>query len=339
MSRRVVPVEKTIERSENFLKSLGIEYEVESLNIDNLNLFWISKIHFKNRDYGSIIFGGKGKTKEESLASLFGEVIERISLFEKAKEDEQIVVDLIENKEYKINPKYSNFSMDNTYWTASGNTYSEAILHAIYEVFEYSFSNENNQIYQNDNFIVKTEDMFPDWPQYVHDSFVIFVQKDRRFPVYAVKSVKYPNDEMPYMKYVKNDEEVIFAYKKVHENDLYNTSGFRIDSTIKESIPYAIGENIQKYREHDIDFSLPKNAKKKAQSEVKEISIEKEEVLESLDDELSFVLSSMIPSLNFIGAIDVTMEGSPLKVVRIITDFSRMQSLDHKEFLSKFFEV
>lgn len=333
MSKRVIDPEKTIENVERYFSDIGLEYELSYDNIDDLDLFWSAEIAVKNKKYNTT-FGGKGTSKIKATCSLYGEVIERISRIGQEDRESFKIHDLIRNEQLLIKKELGNFDITNNLWCAAGNTYHEAILHALYEVFEDRFSHQNNELYPELKCIAETEEMF-DWPQYIHDSFVFFVQRDYRFPVYAVRSLKYPDRDTPYVGYKKIGNRIVFDDEI---SGRYNTSGLRIDSSVEEAITGAMGENFQKYREYeDRTSTLNKNPiKKKAPitkyKEFNSFSCDK------IEEELAAVLDSMEPYLTFVGAIDLTMPNSPLKVVKIVTDFNINHNLDSSNNLSNFFE-
>lgn len=128
MSKRTVEYKETIEKVEKYLSDIGFDYEVFFKNFEDLDLFWTSEINIKNRQFKTRL-GGKGSTKEESLCSLYGEVIERVSRINQENKDVYDIYDLINNKKYLITKKFGNFDITNNKWTAAGNSYYEAILH------------------------------------------------------------------------------------------------------------------------------------------------------------------------------------------------------------------
>lgn len=334
MSKRVVSPEKTIENVERYFSDVGFEYELSYDNIDDLDLFWSAEIDIKDRKYNTT-FGGKGTSKIKATCSLYGEVIERISRIAQEEEESFKIYDLVGSEQLLIKKEFGNFDITDNLWCAAGNTYHEAILHALYEVFEDRFSHQNNELYPELKCIANTEEMF-DWPQYIHDSFVFFVQRDYRFPVYAVRSLKYPDRDTPYLGYERSGDRLIF---KNEITSRYNTSGLRIDSSVKEAITGAMGENFQKYREYDDRTStLNKNPKKKKTAPIAEYKEFDSFSRDEIEEELAAVINSMVPYSTFIGAIDLTMLNSPLKVVKIVTDFNINHSLDSSNNLKNFFE-
>lgn len=331
MSKRTVDFKETIGKSKEYLESIGLNFETKTKNIDNV--VWVSEIFFKNNNFNGMIMKGKGTSEEECLASLYGEVIERISLFNNKVDGRDKILNIEDSNLYDIDREFVVKQLKDTKYCSAGNSFDEAIIHSLYEIFEISFTSQND-IYPSEKFIINTKNYFP-WPEHVHDNIIAFASRDLRFPVYGVRTLRNVEGDIP--KYGIFEEDGVLNFKDDVSNKRLPTSGYRIGRSVEETVPYALSEAFQ-ILPIDTEESFLENSKKKDQKIVPVYNDVESFSMENMKDEIASTVNSMKPYYSFLGVLDLTPENSPLKVVKLITDFDPYMSIDAELEFRRYFE-
>lgn len=363
MNREVYPSE-TIKKQEEFLDSLPYERDFKYVRSPD-GIFYVSQI--KLRGVGNTeqyyFSAGKGLSYEEMLASNYGELIERLSwknwMDWSYDKDSINAMNLTTGEENLLDipsVRKNNQSYD---YIASGNTLLEAIYHALIESYDYAFWDQPYPLIPFDAFVVDTKNMYPEFPDYIHNNYSILIRRDSRIPLYQTIAFKAPSKNnskfMPSKVYKKNDR--IYTKETVSHtsNAPYDTidelpwppfGEFRSGMSLEKTIKITIAEQVQHhyllkmngYIDYDIEYS---NFDKKEQPYYKYLDANDLENFEenSLEDDVEKILEAFRVNSYNVWAFDITMKGG-LPTVKIITDYSIGQDNPFsKRMISKFFNI
>ena len=330
------PLEETVKLSKKFLMAQGLRWKEITADIDGLNICFVSDIDFENdEELNKIVIKGKGDSELGSKASLYGEAIERLSWLK--GDDHLPIYDIYKGEKVNANRALVGAGLFNhTGMCAAGNTVTEALTHALYEMWELSFAEVTS--FPLDAWVYNTETEFPDWPQHVHDSFVCMVKRDPRFPLYTCHTLKYPTESEQNRAGYYNAKDGLEYVDETEEQIYWATSGQRVGRSVESIIRIAMGENFQQLTADNFKDAHFPEGKKRKQKELPEVSSPSFEV-NSIQEDCDELIRLAKPYCNFLGYRDLTMEGSPLSVVQILTDFNMSPNFDAKLNQDLFFDL
>lgn len=348
---------------------LKIDYDLDIWSTSDEE-FWVSKIQLRN--FGKAYPAhattlGKGRTKDECLASNYGEFLEKLVWLDwksKNEDEEKIPARNMKTNEYEL---LDMIDLKKYFWDASkcatGNNIEEARYHTILDVLELGQANDNNAFpfFPLETNIAKTENMFPNIPKKYHDNTQILIQRDPRIPsVYIATCLRAPNEkDVHFMQSLseKKGREIKFNFNEVPKTWSPMLSNFtgpwppyvgrRFGLDLNKVIPIAMAEMIQVYKFYDqdsdtegLEFYFPEGEKKKTQSywpiiDAKNFSNNEKETIE---EDNQTIIDEMAEAGFNSWEIDVTPQGSPMSAVKIISDYTFGRwTPGSKELLNKLF--
>lgn len=372
MNRTIMP-EETVKKAEDYINnSLGIKYNLDLWNTPD-EKFWVSKMQLDGfgKAYPShATTMGKGLSKYECLASNYGEFFEKLAWevwkvdAEKNLNKKIKVKNLVTNEYERIEISHIKNNFWGAEFSAAGNNIEEARYHSLLDVIEIGWGGCRNAFMLTpiENTIVKTEEMFPNIPQYYHDNTQILVQRDMRIPsVYFLTAFKAPNEnDPPFMKPLSQvvNGEVVFNLPEMPlmaQPMLSNTTnpwppflGRRLGLNMEKTVPLAIAEIMQVYYFYNQDPSTPpldfyfpeKNIKK--QNMFKEYDAQDYKDFENptIESDNQLIINEISKAGFNLWELDITPPESPISVVKIISDYSygRLTHV-HEQTLNKFFDI
>lgn len=353
MNRSFDP-EETYRLQKEWIES-RLEYDLEIRSY--AGSFWTSTMQIKGQKKQQTMYSttrGKGTAKFECLASNYGELIERYSYEEWIKNNpsDKIVElkSLMDGKIYNMTAReVTNFKGTE----AAGNNMEEARYHALCEVLELGLNNNVFRIVPVEMGIIKTESMFPEVPQNVHDSVVVFFQKDPRISAYDISVVRAPKEnEMLFNSLVDvdyNKNTIIIPERNWNMENPNCTIdkahpwpsllGRRIGLSIEKTVKIAIAEMLQMLGGDDSIFL--NNAPKKKVSFMKYYNAEDLPSFETatLEDDNDLMLNGLRNAGYNVWELNLTINDR-FPVVKMINDYSLgMMHPCSRQFMSKFFEI
>lgn len=351
MDRTVHPSE-TIKKQKDYIDNkLELQY---SLEIDSTpdKQFWISKIQIDGLEkaypsYSTTL--GKGTSREECLASNYGELYEKLAWEIWADEHKNLDGAMTV---YNLNNKKDEYidleSIKSYFWNgsniASGNNAYEARYHALMDVIEMGGAGKNNPFpfFPLETHLVDYADMFPWLDQSYIDNIHIMVQRDPRIPsVYIVSAWRAPNDGDAFMI-----SPVSYKNGTIHFNDipdnwtpmLNNTAdpwppyiGRRFGLNLEKLIPIAIAEMMQVYWFYNQDPATPKMPWKFEKRDVKKyqdfwpikhISEFQNNETNTIEGDVNLVLNEMFEAGFSVWEADMSLPESPMANIKLFSDYT-----------------
>lgn len=355
MNRTVLPTD-TIKSQRDFIdKILSYELKIKS---DADEMFWVSSIQIdgmtlQENEYATT--WGKGVTWEECIASNYGELIERFS-WNKWKE-KNIDTNSVELTNL-INNDINTFNVKNILdvaslgTEASGNNIHEARYHALCEALEIGFNRNTFPEIQIEKYIVKTENLFPELPEKIHNNFHVIVRKDPRISMYDVSVLRAPNntDTIFMNDYIKRDDKNITLQHPNWNQKIPTSSngkempwpaftGRRIGLNIKNTVKVAIAELLQSKLLDNIYF--PEVNNKKYPQDIKIVdAIDLEDFeQQTIEEDNELILNDFKNAGYNIWELNITYPECKFPTIKLIHDYSiGGKHPCSKEFLSKFFK-
>jgi hypothetical protein len=358
----------TIIKQKEYIDTM-FKYNLDVVSDQN-KMFFTSQIIIKNinKELSYYLTSGKGLSKDECLASNYGELIERYAwqlFLNKIWENENFKVESLNLKTNNIDIfdsknilKYEGRSD----YIASGNDFFEAIYHVLTEAYEYGLLKNNYPYSPVEYSILTTEDIYPTFPQYIHDNYTILLRKDPRIPLYDITAFKAPTDKdtkfMP-INIISNNNNVKLIDVVNHfsssvgdrndEEPWPSFSGSRAGLNLEKTIKLAIAEQVQEhyllklnnYIDYDIKFNK-KNIKRQNDSifNINNANDLPNYETSSIEEDVDLIVKAFNKIGFNIWVIDITPNNCPMKVVKIITDYSIGNDNPHsKRVLNNFFNI
>lgn len=354
-SERIINPAITTNLAIEKLKSINCQYDVEYFNIDNV--FYSSELHYKNiydlnlqiQPAGPLNGGyssmGKGTTPEQCTASMYMETIERISLWQHMNDYFPVYkgLNLRTGETEKVAVDTSNSER-----VASGNTYEEAILHALHEMIEneaigkagISDSNGGNLTADLKPYKIVDFSKMYDWPDWVESSFVVLQIPTMVPQFYSFIGIRYPikpNYAHDWSFQIGNDD--VWSKKPIKYSEWRGNKTAYVFSSAginpKKAISRCIQENFQgpdRYK-----YSGNKNPTPEWIEVIDGNDLVNHET-NSISGDIKFIIDNIPEKFN-VWAVDFTSPELGVPVVKIVTDYHTPYNLGHKQFADLFFNI
>lgn len=353
---RVVKPEETIKKQKDFIDKLELDYSFDILSTDDEE-FWFSKMELdgiEDSQYtsGHLFFGktrGKGKTRESCLASNYGEFLERLSWdiwkqkMEKHSEEEIEIKNLTTGE-------YDTFNVGNLIQThldaehlASGNIIEEARYHAIMDVIENGTYNICFSINQLETQIAESEKIMSNFAKKYRDNYHIFVQRDLRIPsIYIINAFRKPDrDNTLFRKDFLYEKNGIYHFSG---NTLRDTPFRRVGLSVENNIHAAIGESLQFFHlltetNPEFGWNLEEGDSKKYPTNWGLNSDFPNNETSTIEGDNEKIINEFKEAGFNLWEIDITLPESPIKAVKILSDYALSGESPHGEkFLNRIFD-
>lgn len=355
-SERAYDPKITIELAKERLESINCNYDIEIYNIDNT--FWTSELKFKNifdldlriQPSGPLNGGkstmGKGSTQDQCVASNLMETIERISIWQHMCEYNPVY--------HGINLRTGNIekvsiNISTSEKAAAGNTYEEATLHALHEMIEVDAINAatvnmaaNHTAFLKPFKVIDFKNMYPSWPSWVFDSFVILQSPTTVPEFYNFLGLHYPitKEYGQDWKYEKNNNDNVWSKQPINYTNwrgkektayVFSVAGLNPSKAISR----VIQENFQG------PIREPYSGIKKTPPEwlkiVDGVNLKNYET-DSITKDIKFIVSKIPEQFN-VWAVDISSPELGVPVVMVVSDYHMPQDISQKRIFDMFFEV
>ena len=339
-SERCVLPSETYSRARRALAERGIGLELTVHNYDDV--FWAADVDYALPDNEKpldrmVRFSGKGPSKHQCMASGSMEFIERWSFdrVNSLNRRDFLCLDLRDGETYSLQPV---LEFRNTRCVSAGNTYEEAVLHSLHELLE---TRPRNTLPWEHYCILSVREMFPDFPDWIDESVVLFMTPTGGRAFYHIIAVLYPFagefDQTREYKITKRDGRLhLHRSSTVPKPHSPNTGGaaglnprmtaFRAMNEIFQFRPE--GFTVRGARKKNHPPWMPRMSVSDLPNyETDSITGDIMHILEILGEE------------TFVGAVDFTDPELDIPVVKVVSDYSPRGSLVTREVLGHFFDL
>lgn len=332
--RAVAPTE-TLARAARALAGVGLA--LEPVVVEHGGVFWTATVPNLHAllPPGMPPFraGGKGGTEVQCRTSVTMEVVERWSLYRygSVARPEHRCLDLRDGREYLV---ADSRDMSDTRCVAAGNTYEDAILHALEELVETRLG--HTYLWQP-FLLVNVEELWPELPSWVAEDLVLVKHPTPVAPFHHFTALRHPAegvfDVSVRARFLKHGERLFFhpGGRKLNQHSPGSgsaagldprTTAFRAMNEIFQGGVTAVGVGTRRRPPRGI-ATLPAR-------ELGDYSTS------SITGDIQVLLDHLPPD-TFVGVVDVTAPELGIPVVKLVSDFDPNTSLYSEETLERIF--
>ncbi len=339
LSERSFPPSHSYRSAIDTAERLGIRLNIDLTDYDEL--FWVAAVkpsfsEAPDRYDPRMRMGGKGQTREQCLASGSMEFIERWSMSRANMSERKVYpcLDLRTGKWYEY--EVAN-ELGTSKCLSAGNNFEEAILHSLHELIE-TMTPQHMQ--WKSSKVVDTQMLFPEFPQWVHDSVMLIQFPTERKEFYHFAAIQYPFncdfDTFRPSKYIHTDNILKLMNSDINPQYHSPNSGGAAGLNPRLAAYRAMNEIFQ-FQKPVKDF---RTGKKRPLPDyipraVKENFVNYE--TDSITGDINLILDILGEDV-FVGVIDITDPDVGIPVVKVISDYSPQRSLVSREMMSVFFD-